>query len=500
MKKYISIITAIALVAGLGSCKKGYLDLETNPNNPSQTTPQLILAGAIVTVPNITSTTYLNPYDIWSGYLSWNGGVVPPATLFEYTFNNGTYQGIWSTLYQNATNFNNLITMSAKDPALAHFQAIGMIMKAWDFEQLVDNFGDVPYTQAFQPSTILFPKYDKGTDIYADLPKQLDAAIALAGKDATSPGASDPMFGGDMTKWIQTAQTLKLRLAIRESNISGGSSYISGLPAPGSSYLDADATINPGYVNSTGQQNPFWANFVKDATGNAAGNSNVYRANAFAISFLKSYDDPRLGQIFSLAVPVGAPSGTPASVYYGNVYGDAVNIKGTLNVSGAGPGLAVSVSQPALFISAAESYFLQAEAIERGWLSGTAATYYKLAIESNFKYLGLYDASAPNPNAAADAYVTANALPGTEDAAIRAIINQKYIAFMNGYDSFEAFNDYRRTGYPDLPSSVDPAALSDHLPTRLYYPLSEQQTNTDNYNAAGGPTINPFSTKIFWAK
>jgi hypothetical protein len=491
MKKYISIITAIVLIAGLGSCKKGYLDLEANPNNPSQATPQLILAGALVTVPNITVGSYLGSYDVWSGYLSWNGGVVPPATLFEYTFNTGTYQGIWINLYANATNFNNLINMSAKDASLSHFQAIGMIMKAWDFEQLVNNFGDVPYSQAFQPSTILFPKYDKAQDIYADLYKQLDAAIALAGKDGTNPGASDPMFNGNMTLWIQTAWTLKLRLAVREA-VNAKSSIPAGvLPSADNTatFLTTDALINPGYQNSVGQQNPFYANFVKDANGNAAGNSNIYRANAFAIKFLKDHTDTlRLSRIFSLAIPVGQPSTAKPSVYYGNVYGDNVNIKGTANVSGAGPGLAISPSQSSLFISASESYLLQAEAVQLGLMTGTAATLYKDGIEADFAYLGLSQSQA-------DIYAAAHPLTGIND-----IIAQKYITFMNGYDSFEAYNDYREFVYPVLPSSVDPAAISNHLPTRMYYPLIEQQTNLNNYNAAGGTTIDPFSTLIFWAQ
>lgn len=500
MKKYISIITAIVLVASIGSCKKGYLDLEANPNNPSQTTPQLILAGALVTVPNITVGTYLNPYDVWGGYLSWNGGVVPPATLFEYTFNNATYQGIWSTLYANATNFNNLIAMSAKDPSLAHFQAIGMIMKAWDFEQLVDNFGDVPYSQAFQPSTILFPKYDKATDIYTDLYKQLSAAITLAGQSGTSPGASDPMFNGDMSLWIQTAQTLKLRLAVREAQNAKSSIPSGALPLTADTYSDqakaytgsfltTDALINPGYLNSAGQQNPFYGNFVKDATGNPAVNANIYRANAYAIKFLKDHTDTlRLAQIFSLCIPAGHPSTEKPSIYYGNVYGDNVNIKGTANVSGAGPGLGINATQSSLFISASESYLLQAEAVQLGLISGSAANLYKAGIEANFVYLGLTADQA-------DVYVGAHPFGGIND-----ILTQKYITYMNGYDSFEAFNDYREFGFPALPSSVDPAALSTHLPTRLYYPLTEQQTNLNNYNAAGGPSINPFTSKIFWAK
>lgn len=487
MKKYISIITAIILAAGISGCKKDFLSLEANPNQPSQTTPQLILAGAIVTVPNIT-VGYVNPYDVWSGYLSWNGGVVPPASLFQYTFTNATYGGFWTELYANATNFNNLITLASKDASLSHFQAIAMIMKAWDFQNLVDNYGDVPYSQAFQPSTILFPKYDKAADIYADIYKQLDAAIAVAGKDGISPGTSDPMFGGDMAKWVQTANTLKLRIALRESNLGGKPAFATTLPAAGDAYLTTNALINPGYANTAGQQNPFYGNFVLDATGNPAVNANIYRANQFSVKYLQNTNDTlRLSRIFSLAIPVDSPGTAKPSVYYGNPYGDAVGIKGTANVSGAGPGLAVSPTQSSIFILASESYLQQAEAVQRTWITGDASALYVQGIEADFAYLGLSKDDA-------DTYAAANPITKNGNA-IQNIILQEWVTFLNGYDSFEAFNNYRRTGYPNLPSSIDPAAISDHLPTRLYYPSSEQTANPDNY-----VNVDPFTTKIFWAK
>ncbi len=152
MKKYISIIAAVVLTVSVTSCKKDFLSLEANPNLPSATTPQLILAGALTTVPNITENNYII-YDVWSAYWSWNAGVVPPASIFQYQFTNTDFSpNIWNNLYANATNFNTLITTSAADPSLSNFQAIGMIMKVWDFENLVDNFGDVPYSQAFNHS------------------------------------------------------------------------------------------------------------------------------------------------------------------------------------------------------------------------------------------------------------------------------------------------------------------------------------------------------------
>jgi len=494
MKKYISII-AVILTVGISSCKKDFLSLEVNPNNPSVTTPQLTLAGTLTQIPNIQINDY-NIYQVWAGYLSWNGGIVPPSQLFEYTFQPGDYSpAIWNDWYVNASNLNTLIKTSSADASLAKFVAIAMIMKAYDFEQLVDNFNDVPYSQAFQPSTILFPKYDKAADIYADLGKQLDAAVALIGTSggATSPGASDVVFGGDMAKWAQFANTLHLRLAIRESNLQTGTPALAtGLPAPGSGYLTADALLNPGYqAKVAGKQNPLYTFGGFDENGNPTG--TYYRANAFAIKFLQTNDTLRLHQIFATALP-GPPSTSTTPIYHGNTYGDFAGILGTKFTSGDGPGLIVSATQSSLLMQAAESYFLQAEAVERGYITGaSAATLYGQGITASYEYLGVPDADDQ-----AKIYIAANPLPGDETGAIKAIIQQKWIALCDGYDSFEQFNEYRRTGYPALPSSVDNAALSTHLPTRLFYPQSELDANPDAYKAAGGLTLNPFTSKIFW--
>ena len=189
MKKYILII-AVFFTIGISGCKKDFLSLEVNPNSPSVTTPQLTLAGALVTAAAISDGGAAQ-YAVWAGYWTPSGNFVPSGALQQFQIVNTTYGPIWTLLYGNLTNFNNLQILSAKDPAAGNFQAIAMIMKAFDFQQLVDQFNDVPYSQAFQPSTILFPAYDKGQAIYDDLTKQLVAAIALINK---SSGGTNPVF------------------------------------------------------------------------------------------------------------------------------------------------------------------------------------------------------------------------------------------------------------------------------------------------------------------
>ena len=497
MKKYI-LITAVFFAAGITGCKKNYLDLEVNPNSPSVTTPQLTLAGALVSSENILVNDY-GQYAVWDGYQTTSGNYVPNTQINQYQFNNQQFNYDWNDWYSNLTNYNNLQVTSAAIPADANFEAIAMIMKAYGFQSLVDNYNNVPYTQAFQPSTYLFPVYDNGMDIYHDLGKQLDAAIALIQKSpsATSPGSSDVVFQGNMTGWIKLANTLKLRLAIRVSTKFPSDPLVTDLNSTSSlGYLDGslEATMNPGYSNTAGKQSPFYGTYGYDQNNNPTGDNLYYRANAYSVNTLESLDDPRLGQIWALTLPDGAPSTNPPSIYHGNVFGDGGALTNS-NTSTFGPGLLVSPVQNAPLLLSSESLFLQAEAVNNGFLKSslTPEQLYEAGITASFIELGLTASQATSYYTSGGTNVNWTATANKE----QAILEQKWIALTNLFP-FEEWNEYRRTLYPVLPSSIDPAAISPTLPTRIFYPLSEQQTNNANLLKEG--TIDPFTSKIFWAK
>ena len=489
MKKYILILAAF-FTAGISGCKKDYLSLETNPNTPSATTPQLTLAAAL----NATAgnTTGYNYYGVWAGYWTTSGNYVPNSTVNQYQFTPTSFQGDWTAWYANLTNYNALQVLAAKDPTLANYQAIAMVMKAYGFEYLVDNYNDVPYTQAFQPSTIVFPAYDKGIDIYHDLGKQLDAAIALMGKaGAVAPGADDIVYQGDMTAWAAFANTLKLKLAIRVSTKLSGDALVGDIASTSSAgYIDGathpEAVANPGYSNATGKQNPFYAAYGNDATGNPVFGNVYYRANDFSVSMMTNDNDPRLSQIYQKL-----PNGT----VHGNIFGDP-GVGTNSFTSAIGPGLLQSPSQGLVLFSAAESLFLQAEAANGslgGFSPANAQTLYEAGIAASFSDLGLTSAQATTYSSQAINNVGWAASTNKE----QAIITQKWIA-LNGFFDFEGYNEYRRTGFPLLPSSIDAAAISPTLPTRIPYPQSELSTNAGNLSKEG--TLNYFSSKIFWAK
>jgi len=495
MKKYILAIT-VFFTLGISACKKDFLNLEENPNSPSETTPELTLSGAEVVTASIVNTGYPQ-YGVWAGYWVTSGNYVPSTTIQQYQFTNANFSGVWTSVYSNLTNYNNLYNTAAADASLANFKAIAMIMKAYNFQQLVDNFNNVPYSQAFQPTKYLFPQYDKGIDIYHDLGVQLTDAIQLINNSgsARNPGTADVIFGGDMTAWKRFANTIKLRLAVRISTKFPNDPLIDGLESTAAEgYLDENlqAAVNPGYQKVESKQSPFYGAFGLDANGNATFGNSFYVANAYSVSLLDNLNDPRLFKLYDLTLDPSAPAGSEPSIIRGNVFGDVANSLPNSNTSLIGKGLLKSDDQDAILLSSAESLFLQAEASQKGFIGGDAKAFYEKGITASFQALGLTAAQA------ATYYNQARANVGWAASSnkLQAIITQKWIS-LNGYGNLEAFNEYRRTGYPNLPSSLDPAAVSDTLPTRIFYPLSELTTNPENLGKEGD--IDPFTSKIFWA-
>jgi len=455
MKKYISII-AVLFAAGISGCKKDYLDLEVNPNSPSVSTPSLTLSAALVTSASIVQADYPF-YGVWDGYWTTSGSYVPSQTINEFQFTNTDFNGSWN---------------------------------------------DLPYSQAFQPSTILFPAYDDAETIYHSLGKSLDAAIALivANPNATSPGSADVVFAGNMTNWVLFANSIKLRLAIHVYTKLGASdplvTDLSSTAKYGYLNQSAEADLNPGYSNTLAgsgvyQANPFWAAYGTDVNGNLTFGNVYYKANEYAIKVLQSFNDPRDSSYYTTLSP---------GVVVGNVFGDTKTTLSGANTSNIGTGLLISPSQNAILFSSAESLFLQAEALNDGLaISGasttpaTAQIAFQDGIAGSFADVGLTSAAAATYYGQPLANVNWTASPNKE----LAIITQKWIS-LNGLFNLEAYNEYRRTGYPALPESIDPSAISATLPTRIFYPLSELASNSTQLAKVG--TINPFTSKIFWAK
>jgi hypothetical protein len=388
------------------------------------------------------------------------------------------------------------------------YSGAAKVIKSIGFMYLVDQYNNVPYSKAFDITGNILPTYDKGEDIYKDLLLQLDAAakiFAAVNKTADpSIAAADIVFEGDLTKWRKLVNSQRLKLLLRQSQLFGGTApaaEIAKITADGSGFLMAgeSASLQPGYAKIADQQNPFWNAYKK--TPLDANIDDYNRANNYVLNKLRNNNDERYKYYFSRAA---TPIGT--NVYYGYNFGENVPNsapKAANSSDVAGPGLALSPTMEQWLFTSVESMFLQAEAIQRGWLAGDAEAASENAIIESFKWLGVTSGTDGSVNATntAIAYMAQETPLTTYSAAtdkVKFIVMQKYLALV-GVNNFEAWVDYRRVGVPtDLPLSMSTGRGSNVIPLRLLYPQAEYNYNADNVGKEG--TINAQTSKVFWDK
>ena len=497
MKKKLIYVFTVSAVLMLGACKKGFLDINDNPNNATTVKPALVLTGALNNTAAYTTggSIFYSFAALWMNYWMTPGGVSGwyEERSYNFTTNWGGSTTLWANLYDNLNDYAYLETQS-KAAGQNFFLGVAKTMKAWDYQYLVDFYGNVPYTQASKSVLFLNPKYDKAQAIYEDLAKQLDTAANLFKTATVSPAdaTADIYAKGNLQKWGKFANTLKLRILLRQSEIPGREQYIKDeiakITANGFGYIGTGDGMfnNPGYLNTAGKQNPFWAVYGYGVDGTKTASHGYMLASTYGMDFLKNNNDPRLGKFYN-TVNDGA-----GSTYVSLVWGQDVNFDQTLTtVSGIGKGVLKSFDQSQPIITDFESLFLQAEAAQRGYLASSAQTSYEAAVTANFVYLGLTAADATTYLAGQSVATWA-----TNTDKIALIIKQKWAA-MNGSNAIEPWTDYRRLELPaDMPISIASTVTTKKIPVRMLYPQREYNTNSANVIAEG--TINQFTSRIFW--
>lgn len=490
------IIFTSALAIGFGGCKRE-LDINKNPNavTESNITPALVLPNALQNVGSQTVLGY-GWLSNWMGHWSPSGSFNPNTEESTYNITSSFQETKWPNIY-NALFDLDVIEQKAAANGEGFYKAIAMIMKAHLFQNLVDLYGNVPYKQAFKSLEFPSPVYDKAEDIYADLHLKLDSAINMmdTARVGNAEKRVDIVFEGDQVLWKKLANTIKLRLLIRLSEVNPNpTAELAKITAKGGVLKSGQtAGVNPGYLNDENKQSPFYATYGLTPSGNQA--NEFFRANNYIVTVLKGNTDPRLGYFFK---PAASPL-SASNPFVGTVYGSDPNTDFNGDrTSNIGKGLVKSFNQDQWVITSVESLFLEAEAIARGWLPGNAASAYDAAVTESFIWLGV-----PGADSAANAYMTNNSTANwanagaTADSKAKFVVAQKYIA-LTGINSLEAWNDYRRLGIPaNVPLSVNPGRGSRTLPVRLIYPAAEYAVNSANVQAQG--SINAQS-KIFWDK
>lgn len=355
--------------------------------------------------------------------------------------------------------------------------AIIEIFQVYTYQILVDSFGNIPYTDALQPKTIVLPKYDDAATIYTKLITRLDAAIAKLDTNNGSFSSGDIIYKGDVAKWKLFANSLKVKLGVNliDSNEALAKSTIeSAYNAGVITTNENNATFS--YAVSAPNYNPIYENLV-------ASNRNDFVPAATIVDAMNTLSDPRRAKYFT-----ALDSGLFAGGKYGytNIY---------TNFSHVNP-ILTAPDFPSLLMEATEVNFYLSEAALKGFSVGNSAEYYyNQAISASFENWGVKDQAAAyllNPSVS---FATA---PGTPK---QRIANQEWIAFYNR--GFESWTSYRRLDFPALVAPANAYAEAEkEVPKRLTYPINEQTVNGDNYTAGSAATVggDKLKSHIFWDK
>jgi len=522
MKKILILILSGATVLAGSSCKK-YLNVNTNPNQATSVQPYQVIDEAIVYAASNRET--FNDYGSEvGGYAANAGGYGGFGSSWTYDYSTSDYSNLWQVAYSMMENVQYVLTATQGDATQVYYNAMAKVIEAYEFEELVDAYNNVPYGQALSGTTYLTPKYDSASAVYQDLANVLDSAILEinnAGSAAVYSSGADPLFDGNMTLWKQFANTIKLRLIVHASSVM----TFSNTTFSSDGFLTTDAVVNPGYAQSSGKVNPAWNDWVVQYNGSAG--NRAWLPSTYVMGFyngVKLTDSWRGAAIFhdfpyycgQLGLTIGTPSapGLTGAWYSGSDTTSSTSLGGAIGVMKA-----PSMGMPLML--AAESYFLQAEAYERGILTSglTDAEAFQDGILASFTYLeedaSLSVASGYTPATDVAAYEAANtssylvnySLATTSAQKIEAIITQKYIA-MNMITTSEGWNEFRRTGYPQcatvalnnpygsFASTQSQATTTNKLPTRILYPNTEYEYNDGNVPQ----NISAWGSKIFWAQ
>ncbi|NRT15046.1 hypothetical protein HNP99_001393 [Flavobacterium sp. 28A] len=492
--KSCAVLSITALITV--SCSD-YLDVNDNPNDPAISTPRLTLPVAEhnLAILNAQDMTYLGQYLAynWATPSNWSTN----QEFYRYTINTSFYNQVFEESYgvifrdltyvQNYEDPNGVIDYSA-------YKSIASVLKGFQYQYLVDLYGDVPYTEANLRSANITPKYDDAQTVYKAVIDDLTAAANTALNlpvNAENPGTQDIINHGDMNKWAQFANSVKLRMLVRLSN-TGQDTYIKDqialINANGAGYITSDIISNPGYTDNEDKQNPFFGYFRKFSTGAETDRGDYTVASDYAITYLSNTDDLRLERLYA----------APAS---GSTYKGATQITSlpavgftSKDLSKVGPGLLVSTVQDQPIMIMPEILLIQAEAISRGYIPGgdaAAKAKYEEAITASFVKLQVPDAA----NEAMTYYnqPIVNVSWASSPNKIEAIITQKWVA-LNGTSSIELWIEKTRTGFPSgLPIPSEGGGVR---PVRLLYPGSEVSRNSLNVPAQTAQTA--FTDNPFW--
>lgn len=479
MKRIVGIfLTLLALV--VSSCSD-FLDVNEDPNNASSSTPALALPAGIASAAGTIGVYYNILGGMWVQYWTQNNGSNQYKNFDSYNIQQSTLNTEFNEIYSGALQDLQSCRTQAKASGDWNLYLMGTVMQSYIYQMMADTYDEIPFDEALQGSDNQHPHFRTGQAVYDSLIVRINDAL---GKDFsaltnTNPGKSDLLFNGSMDKWTRFANTLKLKLYLRQIDVRPdvAEDGIEALYDADATFLEDDAAMTQ-FVDAENKSNPLY-----EADQRKLNTAENIRASKSFVDWLVENNDPRLSKLF---IP---GSGGQKGLEQGN-FGAPTTEVNPASLSRA----LITATDPVYFISKAESYFLQAEAATRNLGDGDAEDLFNNGVDAAFTRLGL-----TNPGI----YTYPN---GTQEENLQAIAQQKWAAFA-GIQGMEAFFERNRLDYPvyidngyndadyevgDLVYPIGGTTGRGNYPRRLLFPETERTRNPNT------PAEVPFTTKVWW--
>jgi hypothetical protein len=507
MKLHIKLIAwASACLLTLNACDTEKLaGLNIDPNVANEIDPGFVIAYTQLQISG-------EEFENWRTVLIYQSTMIQHlaalATYWsgdKYLFNQEYSAALWDRAYTGyIKDLVNVIEIT--DPTvegqetLVNFNAMARVLRVYSFSRMTDVYGDLPYFEAGRGffDRNFFPSYDPQELIYKDMLAELEIAAGMFDDASPNPGNQDLFYAGNLDQWRKFTHSLMLRLGMRMSEVEPATAQEWVVKALNGGVFESNADVT--YILHTDGPEGINRNGIGEVfnyDGNNFTNDDQGLLSQTFVNWMSEHDDPRLSRLSWVrngGEPRGLPNGFNTNTIQ-EVDSEFTSIARRDDYSRVNP-LFVLRDAPMVFHTFAETEFLKAEAIERGWYNGDAAVHYESGVRAAMKMYTIWHSSLEVSDEEIDEYLANNPYNSTEWD--RVLAEQVWAAtFLNEY---EAYANWRRTGYPALTPTNYPGNQSNgNIPRRLRYPVAEAANNPEGYAEAinrQGP--DQFMTRMWW--
>ena len=465
MKRFFAIAMTVIALSATG-CKE-WLDINTNPNYVGEADMSLLMPSVELRLADKVGYELALYGHFWSQYVNQCKSTNQYYTIMTYNCTNSDFTGPWSYIYSAILpGIKETLAQAAEADNASNYTLQANVLLAYNLYLLTSLYDKVAYTEGYLTESIN-PHFDSGEDIQKSIISILEGvramdADAVADDETVNTTAKvDMIFGGDNDAWFQFANTLYLKVLLRDFNTN--KSKIQSLLSE-DNFLEQDAAFD-NFEDKADKSNPLYESDRRQLNTTA----NI-RACTDILGVL-SDDDPRLDYYYDGLGAVGSSYGV------------------TTDIDESGR-LRLEATDPVYFSTVDEAEFLKAEAYARLGNAESAKACYEAAIEAAFARTGCKGAAG----FIADDY--AFDATASVEGQIEQIINQKWASNVRCMP-IESWFDINRTGYPKRGTTI--AANSGVLeigsyPVRFLYSKTSQDYNEN------APDMVDIDVKMWWHK